>query len=83
MDVGYGKGIVPKEQMRTLPLHPHCRCRYRPYRKKVEKKRIKSDPFRNAMDEFSKKEKARILGSYDKLQKFYDGVHPERIFNER
>jgi hypothetical protein len=24
LDIGYGRGIVPKSEMRTLPLHPHC-----------------------------------------------------------
>jgi len=24
LDVGYGRGVIPKREMRTLPLHPHC-----------------------------------------------------------
>ena len=34
------------------------------------------------MDGFSDYEKRQILGSYDKLERFKRGKHPERIFNE-
>ncbi len=39
--VYYGAGVVPKEQMVTLPLHPHCHCRYQPFYDTPKKKRDK------------------------------------------
>jgi len=82
LDVGYGRGIIPKNEMRTLPLHPHCLCVYSPYYGKVKKKKIKGDPYRKVLDGFSDYEKRQILGSYDKLERFKRGKHPEEIFNE-
>ncbi len=50
VDIGYGKGIVPKEQMRTLPLHPHCRCKYEPVyldsKERAKYNDIKPKPFK-------------------------------------
>ncbi len=83
LDIGYGRGVVPKEMMRTLPLHPHCRCVYEPYHKKVE---AKPKPWERAVKEtmakFSKKEQREILGSYKNLEKFLNGEDIEKIFND-
>lgn len=80
LDVGYGAGIVPKEQMVTLPLHPHCHCRYQPYYKKVKKRRIKN-PQVYTMEKFSLRDQQRIAGSFDKLRQFKEGMPIERVFN--
>jgi len=80
LDVGYGVGIVPKEQMRVLPLHPHCHCVYDGYYKKVKKKTIKYHQ-KNTLNKFSNYEQQQILGSKDKLQDFRDGADVEEIFN--
>ncbi len=89
LDIGYGKGVVPKEQMRTLPLHPFCRCKYVPvyltsYQKEKFKK-IKPKSFKEAQKEtmakFSKKQRREIVGSFEKLAEFEGGEDIEKIFN--
>jgi len=80
LDVGYGAGIVPKEQMRVLGLHPHCSCRYIPEYKNIKRKTIKN-PEKHTMDKFSDREKRQILGSENKLQDYRDGADVEGIFN--
>ena len=81
LNLGYGRGIVPKSEMRTLPLHPHCHCRYEPYYRRVKKKRTAKDPYRKTLENFSKEEQAKILGSYKNYYKFRSGEDPEDIFN--
>ncbi|BCD59621.1 MULTISPECIES: hypothetical protein [unclassified Nitratiruptor] len=89
LDIGYGKGVVPKEQMRTLPLHPFCRCKYIPHyltsKEKERFKKIRPKSFKQAQKEtmakFSKYEQKEILGSYQKLEEFKRGEDIERIFN--
>ena len=80
LDVGYGVGIVKKESMRVLPLHPHCHCRYTPYYKKIQKTNIKN-PQKNTMNKFSKFEQKSIVGSRDKLREFQQGAKIEGLFN--
>lgn len=80
LDVGYGAGIVPKEQMITLPLHPHCHCKYNPHYKKVKKRHIKN-PESYTMDKFSLRDQQRIAGSFDKLRQFKEGASLESVFN--
>ena len=80
LDVGYGVGIVKKESMRVLPLHPHCHCRYIGYYKKIQKTNIKN-PQKNTMDKFSKFEQKSIVGSRDKLREFQQGAEIEGLFN--
>ena len=80
LDVGYGAGIVKKESMRVLPLHPHCHCRYTPYYKKIQKTNIKN-PQKNTMNKFSKFEKRAIVGSFAKLLEFEQGAEIEGLFN--
>lgn len=80
LDVGYGAGIVKKADMRVLPLHPHCHCRYVPHYKKVKKTNIKN-PQKNTMSKFSKFEQKSITGSYEKLLEFKQGVDIEELFN--
>jgi len=90
LDVGYGPGVVPKKEMRTLPLHPFCRCRYIPYspppHKKEKIKKIQPMPFdeaaRKTMERFSEYEQRQILGSRQKLAEWKaGGVNIEAIFN--
>lgn len=80
LDVGYGAGVVPKEQMVTLPLHPHCHCSYQPYYQPVKKRHIKN-PQTYTMEQFSFKDQQRIAGSFDKLRQFKTGTPLEKVFN--
>ena len=59
LDIGYGKGIVPKAQMVTLPLHPHCMCRYDPYYLPVKRK--KPTPW---LEKQSESVQRQVLGGY-------------------
>jgi len=77
LDVGYGRGIIQKKDMVTLPLHPHCMCRYDPYYKRAEKRKPKS-----YMDGLSEEKQKAILGGWDNLKKFKSGEPPEKIFND-
>ena len=83
LDVGFGRGVVPKSEMRVLPLHPHCKCVYSPYYGKVNKNPIKS--FKQATNEtmsrFSVRDRRDILGSREKLDDFNKGEDIEGIFN--
>ena len=76
LDVGYGKGIVPKEQMVSLPLHPHCMCRYDPYYREVKKRTpnrwIESQPIHT---------QRQVLGGYAQWKKWKEGTPIERVFN--
>jgi len=82
LDVGYGKGIVPKKEMRTLPLHPHCSCVYDPYYRKVKgKKKPWKDAVNDTMSKFSEYEQRQILGSKEMLERFKNGEDIEKIFN--
>ena len=82
LDVGFGRGIIPKNQMRTLPLHPHCHCIYAPYYRKVKGKQKDFKKAANeTMSKFSDYEKKEILGSWDKLRDFQNGADIEEIFN--
>ena len=78
LDVGYGAGIVPKEQMVTLPLHPHCHCRYHPHYRKPKKRHI-ANPEKYTMERFSLRDQQRIAGSFDKLRQFKEGMPIERV----
>jgi len=82
LDVGYGRGVIPKREMRATPLHPHCYCIYTPYYKKVKGKRKKwNTAVKETMNRFSEKEQREILGSYEKLMRFKAGEDIEKIFN--
>ena len=80
LDVGYGAGIVKKESMVVLPLHPWCKCRYIGYYKKVQKTHIKN-PQKETMKKFNNFEKRSIVGSYAKLLEFEQGAEIEGLFN--
>ncbi len=85
LDVGYGRGIIPKEEMVTLPLHPFCRCRYVPVHndrklKQIKPKRI-DKAIKETMQKFSQYEQARILGSREKVQLLHAGADITDIFN--
>ncbi len=82
LDVGYGRGVIPKKEMRTLPLHPHCYCVYTPYYKKVRGKQKPWDKaVKETMSKFSEKEQREILGSRERLIRFKKGEDIEKIFN--
>ena len=83
LDMGYGRGVVKKEDMRTLPLHPHCHCVYSPHYEEVNTKGTKSfkKASREAMSKFSEYEQRQIVGSKDKLREFKDGAGIEGLFN--
>ena len=82
LDIGFGRGVVPKEMMITLPLHPHGRCRYEPYYKDVKGKKLSwNEAVKKTMSKFSDYEKREILGSKDKLAQFKSGKDIEEIFN--
>lgn len=84
LNLGYGKGVVPKSEMRFLPLHPHCHCCYIP----VYKPRHTSNPltFEQAEQKLRRrisfKEAARMLGSKTKAQQWLNGKSAEAIINE-
>ena len=80
LDVGYGAGVVPKNQMVTLPLHPHCHCRYQPHYEPVKKRHIKN-PEAYTMEKFSLQDQQRIAGSFNKLRQFKTGTPLEKVFN--
>ena len=80
LDIGFGAGVVPKEQMVVLGLHPHCSCRYHAEYRDIKRKTIKN-PVNDTMNKFSDYEKRQILGSKDKLNDFMGGVEIESIFN--
>jgi len=89
LDVGYGKGIVPKEEMRTLPLHPFCRCKYTHVyltsAQKAKAVKVKPKSFEEAqratMAGFSDYERRQVVGSYEKPAQFEAGEDIEAIFN--
>ena len=76
LDVGYGKGIVPKAQMVTLPLHPHCMCRYDPYYLPVKRK--KPTPW---LEKQSESVQRQVLGGYAQWKKWKEGAPIESVFN--
>jgi len=80
LDSGYGKGIYKKEDMITLGHHPWCKCRYIPHYDKVKKRAVKN-PEKDTLESFNLNDRRNILGSHNKLQKFYDGESVESIFN--
>ena len=82
LDLGYGEGIYPKKEMRTLPLHPYCSCVYDPYYRKVKGKRKSwKDAVSETMSKFSEYEQRQILGSKEMLERFKNGEDIEKIFN--
>ena len=76
LDVGYGKGIIPKKKMITLPLHPHCMCRYDPYYRNVKYSKPKPP-----LAGYTDNQKRQILGSYENVKKWEAGMSEEEIFN--
>ena len=82
LDVGYGRGVVPKKEMRTLPIHPHCHCIYAPYYRKVKGKRKPwEQAVKDTMSKFSEYEQKEILATRAMLERFKAGEDIEEIFN--
>lgn len=69
LDVGYGPGIVPKEKMVALPLHPHCRCRYDPWYLPVKRKKPK-----DTLEQMSKEEQHKVLGTWENWKEWKEGT---------
>ncbi len=80
LDVGYGKGIVPKEQMVSLGLHPRCMCKYSPYYKKAKYNKVKN-PTDKVMSRYTADEQRQIAGSWDKLKEYKEGKDIKTIWN--
>jgi len=80
LDSGYGKGIYKKESAVALPHHSHCHCRYHAHYDKVKKTSVKN-PAKETLKRFNVHDRRAILGSHDKLRRFYDGESVEDIFN--
>ena len=80
LDVGYGPGIVPKDQMVALPLHPHCHCRYDPYYKTVKRRKV-ADPEGETLRKFREDDQRRILGSWSAWRRWKNGTPAVEIWN--
>ena len=76
LDVGYGKGIVPKEQMIHLPLHQHCMCRYDPYYRQIDKK----NPVK-WIEKQPEHVQRQVLGGYEQWKRWKEGASVESVFN--
>lgn len=81
MDVGYGKGIYPKGQYPSIPLHPFCMCKVIPHYHNIKKKILKEDPMDKYLSSLSMHDQTSILGSRDKLNDWYNGDSPLDILN--
>ncbi len=82
LDIGYGRGVVKKEDMRTLPLHPFCHCYYEPHHGDIKGKR---KPWKEAVNDtmrgFSDYQQKEILATKAMLDRFKSGEDIEKIFN--
>ncbi|MRJ06243.1 MAG: hypothetical protein C6I01_01825 [Epsilonproteobacteria bacterium] len=83
LDLGWGRGVYPKKEMRTLPLHPHCNCTYSPIYKKIKgEKRDWQTAQKEVFSQFSEEKQREIAGSWDKLQRILRGENVEKVYNE-
>ena len=80
VDFGYGKGIYPKDEMVTLPNHPHCACYYSKIHRTIKKKENIRNPFKKTALEFKKK---KTVFSVWELNQIASGKHPIDVLNER
>ncbi len=76
LDVGYGRGIVPKSEMIVLPLHPHCMCRYDPYYLPVKRKKPQQ-----WIEKQSESVQRQVLGGYGQWKRWREGAPIEAVFN--
>ncbi len=68
---GLGKGVYPKEKAPLPPYHPHCRCKMLPsYVHKAKNAKERKEADREFMSGLSEHQKARVLGSKLKVQRF-------------
>ena len=77
---GVRAGDPPKEQMITLPLHPHCRCRYDPYYRRATKRHV-ADPEQETMAQFREDDQRKILGSWSAWRRWRSGTPAMAIWN--
>jgi len=77
------KRFISKKEMRTLPMHPFCKCVYANYYGEVKKGKRKSfkEAAKETLEKFSEYEQREILGSREKLMRFKAGEDIEKIFN--
>jgi hypothetical protein len=77
------KSFISKKEMRTLPMHPFCKCVYANYYGEVKKGKRKSfkEAAKETIEKFSEYEQREILGSREKLMRFKAGEDIEKIFN--
>lgn len=63
IDVGYGKGIYPKNKVPTIPRHPHCMCMLEEvFAWEKSGTKINPDLAKDYFDGLSFGEKARLFG---------------------
>ena len=68
---GLGKGVYPKEKAPLPPFHPFCRCKMLPsYVHKAKNAKERKEADREFMSGLSEHQKARVLGSKLKVQRF-------------
>jgi len=61
VDFGYGKGIYPKEEMVTLPLHPHCYCHYSKIHRTIKKQKNINSPYLKAFNNLKEGDKLNVF----------------------
>ena len=82
LDLGYGRGIYPKNEARALPLHPFCRCKYVPvYRVRKYEPRSFKEAEREFLSKLPDKVKHEILGTWKNVALWKQGLDAETIFN--
>ena len=81
IDFGYGKGVYPKKEMVTTPLHPYCKCHYRKINRTIRRKRDVKKPYENAFNTLRAKEKELIFSEWGANQIKNANVHPVDVLN--
>ena len=82
-DVGFGIGIIRKEDAVTLPLHPHCKCKYRAYFGKIKKSINKTNEngIRDYLNTLSDNDLKDFMSKKD-IDKLKSGSNPIDILNQ-
>ena len=73
MNVGYGKGIYPKNKVPSIPRHPHCMCMLEDvFSWEQDGEEIKPEGAREYIDSLEEKQKEALFGK-DGLQAYEAG----------
>ena len=73
MNVGYGKGIYPKDKVPSIPRHPHCMCMLEEvFSWEQEGEEIDPDGAREYIDSLDERKKLALFGE-DGLQAYEAG----------